>query len=300
VSRHPARDLGKQTLSQRVAAPGRGADRTRETDSNGPVIGRGGPPARWAKAAAETRTLAARTLRHSLRSPDTIMTVVATPVMLLLAFVYVLGGAMDTGPVRYVDFVTPTVLLFCVASGVAYTALRVNADVSRGLFDRFRTMPIARGAIVAGHVVASVVANAVSVGIVAAAALLVGYRPRASLPAWAATLGLVLLTLLAFTLVGVAFGLLARSAEGAGLFSYLLIGLLFVSSGFVPTATMPAPLRAFADHQPMTAVVNALRSQQLGLGDASGSGAWAAATWLAAIAAAFSLVAAWATGHQRR
>ncbi|MDR1790284.1 MAG: ABC transporter permease, partial [Propionibacteriaceae bacterium] len=127
-------------------------------------------------AIADTWTLSNRMLKHNVRSADTIMTIVGMPLMLLLAFVFVLGGAMNTGPIRYVDFVVPVLLLFCITCGSAYSAFRVNADIITGMFTRFRTMPIARSAVLGGHIVASVIVNAVSVILIGLIALLIGYR----------------------------------------------------------------------------------------------------------------------------
>jgi ABC-2 type transport system permease protein len=223
------------------------------------------------------------------------MTILAMPLLMLLAFVFVLGGAMNTGSIRYVDFVVPVVLLMCIATGVGYTAFRVNRDVTDGTFTRFRAMPIARPALIGGHVVASVIVNAVSVVLILAVALLIGYRPGAGLGGWTVTAVILVLTLVAFSVMGVTFGLAAKSDEGASVFSYLVIGLLFVSSGFAPTETMPRALQAFAEHQPMTAIIDAIRNAQLAMPDAGA--ALAATLWLAGIAALFAALAA--AAHRR-
>lgn len=236
----------------------------------------------------DTAALTGRMLKHNIRSLDTIMTVLITPIMIMLAFVYVIGGAISIPGITYVDYIMPVILLMTIASGVAYTAFRVNNDVTSGMFARLRTMPIARGSILGGHVVASVIINAVSVVIVFAFGLLVGYRPHASAGGWLATIGLLLLTLIAFTTMGVTFGLIAKSAEGSSMFSYLLLGLLFVSSGFAPTDTMPTGLQVFADHQPMTPLIDALRSAQLGQPYAASL--WIAAAWLIGITFAFAIL----------
>ena len=246
-------------------------------------------------ALSDTATLTGRMLRHNTRSVDTVMTVLITPIMILLAFVFVVGGAIDIPGVKYVDYIMPVILLMTVASGVAYTAFRVNNDVTSGMFARLRTMPISRSSILGGHVVASVVINAVSVAIVFAFGLLVGYRPHATTGGWLATTGLLLLTLVAFTTVGVAFGLISASAEGSSMFSYLLLGLLFISSGFAPTSTMPSGLQVFADSQPMTPLIDALRSTQLG--QPAGADPWVAAAWLVAITVVFALLAHRAGGR---
>jgi ABC-2 type transport system permease protein len=240
-------------------------------------------------AVSDTATLTGRMLKHNIRSLDTIMTVLITPIMILLTFVFVIGGAITIPGITYVDYIMPVILLMTIASGVAYTAFRVNNDVTSGMFARLRTMPIARASILGGHVVASVVINAISVVIVFGFGLLVGYRPHASPGGWLATTGLLLLTLIAFTTIGVTFGLIARSAEGSSMFSFLLLGLLFVSSGFAPTATMPTGLRVFADHQPMTPLIDALRSGQVG--QPIGGNLWIAVAWLTGITVGFALLA---------
>jgi len=245
-----------------------------------------------------TWVLTVRMLKHNIRSADTIMTVLAMPLMILLAFVFVLGGAMNTGPMRYVDYVVPVVLLFCIATGVSYTAWRVNQDVTSGMFDRFRTMPIARGALVGGHVAASVIANAVSVVVIILVAVLCGYRPQAGFAGWVLTVALLLATLIAFTVMGVAFGLLAKTNEGAGMFSYLVMVLLFVSSGFAPTDTMRAGLRAFANNQPMTPIIDTLRDAQFGRADVGTT--LTAFAWLAAVIVVFAVLAGVASKRPRR
>jgi ABC-2 type transport system permease protein len=248
-----------------------------------------------AYSVSDTATLTGRMLKHNIRSIDTVMTVLITPIMILLAFVFVIGGAIDIPGVKYVDYIMPVILLMTIASGVAYTAFRVNNDVTSGMFARLRTMPIARSSILGGHVVASVVINAVSVALVFAFGLLVGYRPHATMGGWLTTVGLLLLTLVAFTTVGVAFGLISASAEGSSMFSYLLLALLFVSSGFAPTSTMSTGLQAFADHQPMTPLIDSLRTTQLG--QPAGADPWVAAAWLVAITVVFALLAHRAGGR---
>lgn len=240
-------------------------------------------------AASDTAALTGRMLKHNIRSLDTIMTVLITPIMILLAFVFVIGGAISIPGITYVNYIMPVILLMTIASGVAYTAFRVNNDVTSGMFARLRTLPIARASILGGHIVASVIINAVSVVIVFAFGLLAGYRPTANPAGWLATLALLLLALVAFTTIGVTFGLISKTAEGSSIFSYLLLGLLFVSSGFAPTDTMPAGLGAFADHQPMTPLLNALRSAQLG--QPMSDDLWIAAAWLVAITIGFAILA---------
>jgi ABC-2 type transport system permease protein len=267
-----------------VSGHGPGGVSGRGTDGIGQIAVGATPRGGW-HGLADLATLTGRMLKHNVRSVDTIMTTLGMPLMILLAFVFVLGGAMDTGPVRYVDFVVPVFLVFAVASGVAYTAFRVNQDVSTGIWSRFRTMPIARGALTGGHLAASVAVNAASVAVLVGCAFLVGYRPTATWAGWGLTAVLLLAAIVAFSVMGVACGLAAKTVEGASMFTYPLMALLFVSSGFAPTDTMPGPLRAFADHQPMTPLIDAIRGAQLGRIDVAAT--WTALAWMAGFVAVF-------------
>jgi ABC-2 type transport system permease protein len=207
----------------------------------------------------DTRVLLKRSLRHILRSPDTIITTAITPIAMLLLFVYVLGGAIRTGGGRYINYLLPGILLITVASGIGYTAFRLFTDVSSGIFERFQTMPIARQAVLWGHVLTSVVANLVSVALVVLVAVAMGFRSDAGLLAWLAVAGILLLFTLALTWLAVIPGLTARTVDGVSGFAYPLIFLPFISSAFVPTRGMPGPVRWFAQHQPVTSIVNTLR-----------------------------------------
>jgi ABC-2 type transport system permease protein len=208
----------------------------------------------------DTATLSGRSLRHIMRSPDTIITTLITPIAMLLMFVYVFGGAIDTGEVKYVNYLLPGILLIAVASGVAYTSLRLFTDVSSGIFERFASMPISRSAVLWAHVITSVVANLVSLVVVVLVAVAIGFRSSAGLAAWLAVSGIIVVFTLAVTWLAVSAGLVATSAEGAGAFAYPLLFLPFVSSAFVLTGDMPGPLRWFAEHQPVTSIVNTLRN----------------------------------------
>ena len=207
----------------------------------------------------DTAALTGRSLKHVTRSVDTIITTAVTPIAIMLMFVYVFGGAIDTGPVDYVDYMLPGILLITIASGVAYTAVRLFADLSGGIFERFQSMPIARSSVLWAHVLTSLFANLVSVVVVVAVALLMGFRSGAGPLAWLAVAGILLLFTLALTWIAVIPGLSAKSVDGASAFAYPLIFLPFISSAFVPTDTMPGPVRAFAEHQPVTSIVNAIR-----------------------------------------
>lgn len=232
---------------------------------------------------SDTAALTGRTLRHVTRSMETIITTVLTPVAMMLMFVYVFGGAIDTGSVPYVDYMLPGILLMTIASGVSYTAYRLFTDVQSGIFERFQSMPIARSGVLWAHVVTSLVANLISLVIVVGVALLMGFRSGAGVPAWLAVAGVLLLFTLALTWLAVIPGLSASSVEGAGAFAYPLIFLPFVSSAFVPTRTMPAPVRWFAEHQPVTSIVNTIRA--LFTGQPAGGGIWTALAWCGGILA---------------
>ncbi|MBB2899382.1 ABC-2 type transport system permease protein [Kineococcus radiotolerans] len=225
----------------------------------------------------DTTVLLKRCLRHVLRSPDTIVTTAVTPVALLLLFVYVFGGAIEAGDGRYVDYLLPGVLLITVASGVAYTAFRLHTDVAGGLSERFRSMPIARSALLWAHVLTSVVANLLSLALVVLIAVLIGFRSSAGVLAWLAVAGILVLFVLALTWLAVVPGLLATSVDGVSGFSYPLIFLPFISSAFVPTDGMPGPVRWFARNQPVTPIVDTLRD--LLAGRPAGDGGWVALAW---------------------
>lgn len=220
----------------------------------------------------DTVALTGRTLRHVTRSPDTIITTAVTPVAIMLMFVFVFGGAIDTGSDRYVDYMLPGVLLITVASGISYTAFRLFEDVQGGILDRFRSMPIARTGVLWAHVLTSLVANAVSLAVVVGVALLLGFRSDAGVLAWLGVAGILALFTLALTWLAVLPGLTATSVEGASAFSYPLIFLPFLSSAFVPTDTMPGPVRWFAENQPVTAIVDTIRDTLAGRPAAGSTG----------------------------
>jgi len=235
----------------------------------------------------DTALLTGRSLRHVVRSPDTIITTAVMPIAFLLMFVYVFGGAINPGPTPYVNYLLPGILLITVASSVSYTSFRLFLDVRDGIFERLRSMPISRSAVLWAHVLTSLVATAVSLAAVALVALLLGFRSGASPAAWLAVAGILALFTLALTWLAVIAGLSARTVDGASAFAYPLIFLPFVSSAFVLTATMPGPVRAFAEYQPVTPIVDAIRD--LYEQQAIGSALWTALAWCLLI-----LVAAYA------
>ncbi|MDR2771826.1 MAG: ABC transporter permease [Clostridiales Family XIII bacterium] len=230
-----------------------------------------------------------RSMRRIARSPDTIITVTIMPIAFMLLFVYVFGGAIRTGADGYVNYLLPGILLIAVASGVSYTAFRLFGDVQNGIFERFHSMPVSRSAILWGHVLTSLVSNAISVAAILLVALPMGFRPRAGVLAWLAVLGILALFTLALTWVAVIAGLSARTVDGASAFSYPLIFLPFVSSAFVPTETMPAAVRAFAEKQPVTSIVEAVRA--LLNAEPAGGDIWIALAWCLGILLAARLIA---------
>jgi len=229
----------------------------------------------------DTTVLLGRSLKHVTRSVDTIITTAITPVAMMLLFVYVFGGAIDTGSASYVNYMLPGILLITIASGIAYTALRLFNDMKGGIFERFQSMPIARSSVLWAHVLTSLVANLISLVIVVGVALLMGFRSSAGVLTWLAVGGILLLFTLALTWLAVIAGLSAKSVDGASAFSYPLIFLPFLSSAFVPTATMPGPVRAFAEHQPVTSIVNAVRA--LFTEQPVGTDIWIALAWCVGI-----------------
>jgi ABC-2 type transport system permease protein len=237
----------------------------------------------------DTAALTGRSLRHITRSFDTIVTTAVMPVAIMVLFVVVFGGAIDTGTSSYVDYMLPGVLLITVASGVAYTAYRLFLDLQSGIFERFQSMPIARSSVLWAHVLTSLVANLVSLVIVVGVALLMGFRTTAGPGAWLGVLGMLVLFTLALTWMAVIAGLSAKTVDGASAFSYPLIFLPFVSSAFAPTETMPGPVRWFAENQPVTSIVNSIRD--LFAGRPAGGDLWTALAWCAALLAVAYAVA---------
>jgi ABC-2 type transport system permease protein len=225
----------------------------------------------------DTALLTGRSLRHILRSPDTIITTTIMPIAFMLMFVYVFGGAMHTGTGSYVNYLLPGILLITIASSIAYTAFRLFMDMKSGIVERFRSMPIARSSVLWAHVLTSLVASTISVVVVVLVALLMGFRSSAGPLAWLAVTGILVLFTLALTWLAVIAGLSAKTVDGASAFSYPLIFLPFVSSAFVLTATMPGPVRAFAENQPVTPIVDAIRD--LYTQQPVTTGIWVALAW---------------------
>jgi ABC-2 type transport system permease protein len=229
----------------------------------------------------DTAVLTGRSLRHITRSPDTIITTVLTPIAIMVLFVFVFGGAISQGSGSYVRYLLPGILVITIASGVSYTAFRLFTDLQSGIFERFQSLPIARPSVLWAHVGTSLVANLVSLVVVVGAAVVMGFRTGAGVAAWLAVAGILVVFTLALTWLAVIPGLSAKTADGAGAFAYPLILLPFVSSAFVPTDTTAGPVRAFAEHQPVTAIVNAIRD--LFTQQPVGTDIWYALAWCVGI-----------------
>lgn len=228
--------------------------------------------------------LTGRAVRLSRRNLDAVLTALLLPVLLMLVFVYFFGGAVDTGTdTRYVTYVVPGVMLLCAGFGSANTAVTVTNDMAGGIIDRFRSLDVSGTALVAGHVAASVLRNAVATAIVFGVAFLIGFRPDAGPLGWLAVAGILLAFILAISWLSACFGLIARTPEAAGGFTFLMMFLPYPSSAFVPIDTMPGWLHGFADHQPVTPVIEALRA--LLLDRPVGDSGWQALAWCGGILA---------------
>src|SRR3954469_16935138 len=240
----------------------------------------------------DVNVMLGRSMRHISRSIDTIITVTVMPIAFMLLFVYVFGGAIQAGTDNYVNYLLPGILLIAIAGGTSYAAFRLFNDLQGGIFERFHSMPIARSSVLWGHVLTSLVSNAISVVIIVLVGLLMGFRSSAGVLAWLAVAGILVLFTLALTWVAVIAGLSASSTDGATAFAYPIIFLPFVSSTFVPTDTMPGPVRAFAENQPVTSIVNTTRAL-LGQHPAGGQ-IWIALAWcggVLVVAYAFAMMA---------
>jgi ABC-2 type transport system permease protein len=230
----------------------------------------------------DMRAMAARSVRLSLRNMDALITALALPIMLMLLFVYLFGGAIDTGT-KYVTYVVPGVIMLCAGFGSALTAVAVAQDMHGGIMDRFRSMDVGGTSVLAGHVIASVARNLASTVLVLAVALLIGFRPQADLVQWLAAMGVLVAFVFAFSWVSAVIGLLARSPEAANGFTFFVTFLPYPSSAFVPIDTMPSWIHGFAEHQPFTPVIESVRG--LLLDTPVGNAPWIALAWCGGILA---------------
>jgi ABC-2 type transport system permease protein len=203
-------------------------------------------------------TMAGRSLRLSARSPEALLTALFLPVMLMVVFVYLFGGAVDIGT-RYVDYVVPGVLLLCAVTGAGTTAVTVCQDMAGGIIDRFRSLDVPGTSVLAGHVTASLLRNVISTALVTAVAFGIGFRPHSSVAAFAAALGVLLLFVAAVSWLAAAFGLAVSAPEAANSAMFVLMFFCYASSAFVPIRTMPWWLRGFARNQPATSVTETIR-----------------------------------------
>ncbi len=218
-----------------------------------------------------------RSMRHIFRSMDTIITTTIMPIAMMLLFVYVFGGAIQTGTDNYVNYLLPGILLITIANGIGYVSYRLFTDVQRGIFERFSSMPIARSAALWGHVLTSLVSNAISIVVIILIALIMGFRSSAGVWPWLAVAGILALFSLALTWIAAIAGLSAKSLDGAIAIAYPIHLLPLISSAFVPTDSMPWIVRAFAENQPVTSIVETIRA--LLSGQPMGNELWFALAW---------------------
>lgn len=248
---------------------------------------------------ADSLTMTGRSLRHAVRSVDSLLLSVLLPLMLLVLMTVAFGGAMNTGDEDYIDYVTPSIVLLCAGYGATMTATSVTKDMTEGIVDRFRTMRVVSSAVLTGHVVVSVLRNLVSTALVVTAAFALGFRAEASLAEWLAALGLLTLFILALCWFAAAIGLFARSVDTASALGFFVLFLPYVSSAFAPVETMPRWVQGFAEHQPVTPIVNTIRGLLL---DTPTDGYWTSAVlWCLGILAvsAIGSAALWRRSTRR-
>ncbi len=221
-----------------------------------------------------------RNLKHTIRNPVTVFNAVLLPIVIMLMFVYMLGNAFNVG-VKYVDYATPGMILLAVSYGLGATATGVNSDMTTGIINRFRVMDISRGAILTGHVIVTMARSLISIAAIIGVAFGLGFRSPASLPGWLAVIGIIVAACFATSWLTVAMGLAAKTPESAGLATVPLIMLPFFSSAIVPAAKMGAGIRQFAEYQPFTPIIEALRGLLAGAPSAGYTAA--ALAWCAGI-----------------
>jgi ABC-2 type transport system permease protein len=248
----------------------------------------------------DSRVMVKRCVRRSLRDPEAFFTALMLPVVLMLLFVYVFGGDLNTGT-KYVDYVVPGLIVLCAGFGAGTTAVAVATDMTNGIVDRFRSMPIAGSTILLGQIVASLARNLIATALVICVGLGIGWRPTGSLLDWVAAAGMIVLFVLALSWLAAAVGLLAGSAEAATSFSMVLMFVPYVSSAFVPAHTMPWVLRGFAYNQPFTPIIETMRGLWMGhtsTGASVGHEAWIAIVYCLAILVVSFASASWLFRHR--
>jgi ABC-2 type transport system permease protein len=221
-----------------------------------------------------------RNFKHTTRNPVTVFNAVLLPVVIMLMFVYILGNAFDVG-VKYIDYATPGMILLAITYGLGATATEVNSDMTTGIINRFRVMDVSRGAVLTGHVVVTMVRTLIAIAAIIGVAFGLGFRTPASLADWLAVIGIIAAACFATSWLTVAMGLAAKTPQSAGLAAVPLIMLPFFSSAIVPAAKMGQGIRQFAEYQPFTPIIEALRG--LLAGPPSAGYAAAALAWCAGI-----------------
>jgi len=249
---------------------------------------------------SDTRVMVTRSVRRSRRDPEAFFTALMLPIVLMLLFVYVFGGAMNTGG-SYANYVVPGLIVLCAGFGAGTTAVAVATDMSNGIVDRFRSMPISGSSVLAGHIAASLLRNLIATALVIGAGLAVGWRPDASVAGWAGAAAMIVLFILALSWLAAAVGLLTRSAEAANAVTFVFMFIPYVSTAFVPAGTMPGWLRGFAAHQPFTPIVETMRGLWMGhtsTGASVASQAGLAVAYCVAILVLSVAAASWLFRHR--
>jgi len=229
-----------------------------------------------AAAFEDVATMADRRVRLARRNVDSLFASILMPLLMMALFVYVFGGAISTGT-EYINYVVPGILLLTTGYGAASTAMVVADDMHTGMIDRLRSLPIRGFAVLAGHVTGSVARNAAATAIVILASLAMGFRPGGGVLDWLATIGLLLLYVLALSWLAAGLGVIAKSVESASTLSFFMLFLPYLSSAFVRPETMPSWLRPVSEHQPITPVIETVRS--LLIGTPMGNNGWIALAW---------------------
>lgn len=235
--------------------------------------------------------LIGRNLRHILRNPEQIGTAVLVPTMILLLFRFMFSGAVDTGQTTYVNYLIAGIIVLSVSVNATSTTVGVHVDMKEGVVDRFRSMPMATSAVLTGHVAAAIARNAVSIAMMVAVGLLIGFRPVAGFAEWAAALGMLLLYSLALAWIAAILGLLSKTVDGASGYSLFLVFVPYLSSAFVPTGTLPDALRVFVENQPVTLVMDTVRPLMVG-GPVGDTGLLAVIWWVAILLVAVPVASA--------
>jgi ABC-2 type transport system permease protein len=230
----------------------------------------------FGNAVSDSMTMIGRSIRLSRRNVETLIMSIMLPLLMMALFVYVFGGAINTGT-AYVNYVVPGIILLCTGYGAAATAMSVTDDMQSGMIDRLRSLPIRSFAMLTGHVVASVSRNAMSTTIVIGAAIAMGFRPNGTFTDWLLAAGLLLLYVLALSWLAAGLGVIARTVESATALSFFMLFLPYLSSAFVPTDTMPSFLRAISQNQPITPIIETVRG--LLTGTPIGNSGWVALAW---------------------